>query len=108
MSQTKANVFDKLPSLIKKSNVTLIPEGLMGYLVGPTLALLANSILSGYFNKYMTDVLNITAWAKDFFTWLPVISVIFVVLGNIIVGRLMDNSSSRSGKVWIISEFARR
>lgn len=98
MSQTKASVFDKLPSMIKKSNVTLIPEGLMGYLLGPTLALLANSILSGYFNKYMTDVLNITAWAKDFFTWLPVISVIFVVLGNIIVGRLMDNSSSRSGK----------
>lgn len=98
MSQTKASVFDKLPSMIKKSNVSLIPEGLMGYLIGPTLALLANSILSGYFNKYMTDVLNITAWAKDFFTWLPVISVIFVVLGNIIVGRLMDNSSSRAGK----------
>lgn len=98
MSQSKASVFDKLPSMIKKTNVSLIPEGLMGYLVGPTLALLANSILSGYFNKYMTDVLNITAWAKDFFTWLPVISVIFVVLGNIIVGRLMDNSSSRAGK----------
>ena len=98
VSQTKTSVFDKLPSLIKKSNVTLIPEGLMGYLVGPTLALLANSVLSNYFNKYMTDVLNINSWASEFFKWLPVISVIFVVLGNIIVGRLMDKSSSRAGK----------
>ena len=98
MSQSKGSVFDKLPSMIKKSNVTLIPEGAIGYLVGPTLALLANSILAGYFNKYMTDVLNITNWASEFFKWLPVISVIFVVLGNIIVGRMMDKSQSRAGK----------
>ncbi len=94
----KASVFDKLPSMIKKNNVTLIPEGAIGYLVGPTLALLANSVLANYFNKYMTDVLNINSWASEFFKWLPVISVIFVVLGNIIVGRLMDNNKSRAGK----------
>ena len=99
MSQSaKSSIFDKLPSMIKRSNVTLIPEGALGYLIGPTLALLANSILSNYFNKYMTDVLNINNWASDFFKWLPVISVIFVVLGNIIVGRLMDKSKSRAGK----------
>ena len=99
MSQSaKSSIFDKLPSMIKSSNVTLFPEGALGYLVGPTLALLANSILSNYFNKYMTDVLNINNWASDFFKWLPVISVIFVVLGNIIVGRLMDKSKSRAGK----------
>ncbi len=98
MSQTKTSFFDKLPSLIKKSNVTLIPEGAIGYLIGPTLALVANSVLSNYFNKYMTDVLNINSWASEFFKWLPVVSVIFVVLGNIIVGRLMDKSTSRAGK----------
>ena len=100
MSQThsKSTVFDKLPSLIKKSNVTLFPEGAIGYLIGPTLALLANSVLANYFNKYMTDVLNINSWASEFFKWLPVISVIFIVVGNIIVGRLMDNSKSRAGK----------
>lgn len=100
MSQkpAKGSIFDKLPSLIKSNNVTLIPEGAIGYLIGPTLALLANSILSNYFNKYMTDVLNINNWASEFFKWLPVISVIFVVLGNIIVGRLMDKSKSRAGK----------
>ena len=95
----KGSVFDKLPpSLIKKNNVTLIPEGAIGYLVGPTLALLANSVLSNYFNKYMTDVLHINSWASAFFTWLPVLSVIFVVLGNILVGRLMDNIHSKNGK----------
>ena len=98
MSQAKKSIFDRLPSLIKKSNVTLIPEGVIGYLAGPTLALVANSVLANYFNKYMTDVLNINSWASEFFKWLPVVSVIFVVLGNIIVGRLMDKSSSRAGK----------
>ena len=56
----QGSFFDKLPpSLIRKNNVTLIPEGAIGYLVGPTLALLANSVLSNYFNKYMSDVLHI-------------------------------------------------
>ena len=38
--KAKGSFFDKLPpTLIKKNNVTLIPEGAIGYLVGPTLAL---------------------------------------------------------------------
>lgn len=95
----KGSFFDKLPpTLIKKNNVSLIPEGAIGYLVGPTLALLTNSILGNYFNKYMSDVLHINTWAKAFFTWLPVISVIFVVLGNILVGQLMDRIKSKNGK----------
>ena len=99
MSEPKRSVFDKLPrSLIKKNNVTLIPEGAIGYLVGPTLALIANSVLSAYFNKYMSDVLHLNSWAGTFFTWLPVISVIFVVIGNILVGRLMDRIKSKNGK----------
>ena len=102
MSKTKGGLtgfYEKLPpSLIKKNNVTLFPEGAIGYLIGPTLALLANSVMSNYFNKYMSDVLPINTWAKGFFTWLPVISVIFVVLGNILVGRLMDNNVSKAGK----------
>ena len=97
--EKKGSFFDKLPpTLIKKNNVTLIPEGAIGYLIGPTLALLGNSILSAYFNKYMSDVLHVNEWAKGFFTWLPVVSVIFVVLGNILVGRLMDKIKSKNGK----------
>lgn len=83
---------------IKSANVKLFSEGGLGYLIGPTLALLANSILSGYFNKYMTDVLEINLWASAFFSMLPLISVIFVVLGNILVGRLMDRNTTKAGK----------
>lgn len=96
----KKSIFDNplLSTKIKSANAKLFPEGALGYLIGPTLALLANSILSGYFNRYMTDILNITAWAAEFFNWLPVISVIFVILGNIVVGRLMDRSRTKAGK----------
>lgn len=96
----KKSIFDTplLSTKIKSANAKLFPEGVLGYFIGPTLALLANSILSGYFNRYMSDVLGMTSWAKDFFNWLPLISVIFVVLGNILVGRLMDHSKTRAGK----------
>lgn len=104
MDKTKKSIFDSpiFKSRIKSANATLFPEGALGYLVGPTLALLANSILSNYFNQYMTDVLKINDWlgafGKLFFTWLPVISVIFVVAGNILVGRLLDRAPSKAGK----------
>ena len=91
--KAKKSFFDNplLSTKVKSAKAKIFPEGALGYFVGPTLALLSNSILSGYLNKYMTDVLNMTVWAKDFLTWLPIISVIFVVLGNIVVGRLMDH-----------------
>lgn len=99
-TNTKKSIFDNpfLSTKVKSAKVKIFPEGALGYLVGPTLALLANSILSGNLNLYMTNVLDIATWAKEFFTWLPVISVIFVVLGNIIVGRLMDHGRSKAGK----------
>jgi len=87
-----------LSTKIKSANAKLFPEGAFGYFLGPTLALLSNSVLSSYFTKYMTDVLNMNVWASKFLTWLPIISVIFVVLGNILVGRLMDRSRTRAGK----------
>lgn len=96
----KKSIFDTplLSTKIKSAKTTIFPEGILGYFLGPTLALLANSILSGFFNRYMSDVLGMNIWAAQFFNWLPVISVIFVVLGNIIVGRLMDHSKTRAGK----------
>lgn len=99
-TKAKKSFFDNplLSTKVKSAKAKIFPEGALGYFVGPTLALLSNSILSGYLNKYMTDVLNMTVWAKDFLTWLPIVSVIFVVLGNIVVGRLMDHSKTRAGK----------
>ena len=83
---------------IKSANAKLFPEGALGYFIGPTLALLSNSVLVGYFNRYMTDILDLAKWAAFFFNWLPVASVIFVVIGNIFVGRLMEKNKTRAGK----------
>ncbi len=96
----KKSVFDNplLSTKVKSANAKLFPEALLGYLVGPTLALLANSILSAYLNKYMTDILDLQSWAPTFLTLLPIISVIFVVIGNILVGRLMDHNKTKAGK----------
>ncbi len=98
--KTKGGFFETplMRTKITSANAKLFPEGALGYLVGPTLALLANSIISGYFNRYMTDVLHITGWAATFFSLLPLVAVIFVILGNILVGRLMDHNKSRAGK----------
>ncbi len=88
-------------SAVKSANTKIFPEGGLGYFIGPTFALLANSILSSNYNRYMSDVLQIStwgSWGNIIFQWLPVISVVFVVLGNILIGRLMDRCKTRAGK----------
>jgi len=99
-AKSKKSLFETplLSTKIKSANAKIFPEGGLGYFVGPTLALIANSVLSSYFTQYMTDVLNMNVWASAFLTWLPIISVIFVILGNILVGRLMDRSRTKAGK----------
>ena len=109
-TKKKKSLFESplLSTKIHSAKAKIFPEGAIGYLVGPTLALLANSILSGYFNQYMSDVLKISGWGGAFgdifFTWLPVVSVIFVVLGNILVGRLLDRNPTKAGKArpWLL------
>ncbi len=100
MSKSKKSIFDSpiLSSKVKSSKPKLFPEGVLGYFAGPTLALIANAFLASYLNKYLTDIFGITAWAALFNTLLPVISVVFVVLGNIVVGKLMDKSKFKAGK----------
>ena len=85
-------------TLIRNEKVTVFPEGVLGYLIGPTLAASANAVLAGYFNAYMSNVLDINRWASLFFTWIPVISMMFVIPGNIMVGRLLDKNTSKAGK----------
>ena len=99
-STTKKSFFDNpiLRTKVKSANAKIFPEGLVGFFLGPTLALISNSVLSSYLNTYFTNVLNLNNWASTFFTILPVISVIFVVAGNILIGRLMDHVKTRAGK----------
>jgi len=96
----KKSIFETplLSTKIKSAKAKFFPEAALGYFLGPTLALITNSIIANYFTKYMTDVLNMNKWASSFLTLLPIVSVIFVVLGNILVGRLMDHSKTKAGK----------
>ena len=98
--KTKKGIFNSplLSSKVKGAKPKFFPEAVLGYFGGPTLALVANSFLASYFNKYLTDLYGITSWAALFNTLLPVVSVIFVVLGNILVGRLMDKNKMKAGK----------
>lgn len=75
-------------------------EMLMGYFVGPFCALISNAIFSSYLNRYYSDVLGWTDTSRFgiFSALLPMISVIFVVLGNLLVGRLIDNTRTSQGK----------
>ena len=69
-------------------------EMLLGYFLGPFCAFISNAIFGAYLNRYYSDVLGWTDTAKFgiFSAVLPMISVIFVILGNLLVGRLIDNT----------------
>lgn len=98
----KKSIFENpmLSTKVKSSKVSIFPEGGLGYFIGPVLAILSNSILSAYLNRFWTDVLGLTSttWGTVFSILLPVLSVALVVLGNIVVGKLMDKAKTRAGK----------
>ena len=98
--ENKKSIFDSklLSTKVKSFRVKLFPEGGLGYFIGPVLAIISNSIMNKYLNQYFTDILNLTEWANTFAILLPVVSVIFVVLGNILVGKLMSKSKTKAGK----------
>lgn len=102
MSQEKIkkSVFETplLSTKVKSANAKIFPEGALGYFIGPTLALLTSQFINKFYNRYLSDVLNMNVWANTFLMWLPIISVVFVILGNFIVGRLMDRNRTKAGK----------
>lgn len=75
-------------------------ELLIGYFVGPFLALLSNAIFGAYLNRYYSDVIGWTDTSRFgiFSAIIPVTSVIFVILGNLFVGRLIDRTRTSQGK----------
>ena len=76
-----------------------IPEMLIGYLVAPLCAMLANSIFSAYLTRYYADVIGLTDSQFGVFSMmLPIISAIVVVAGNLFVGQLIDNTRTPAGK----------
>ena len=85
-----------LKTKITSQNVKL-QEMLIGYFLAPLCAMLANSIFGAYLSRYYSDVLGWTKFGA-FSALLPIVSVIFVVAGNIFVGRFIDTTSTSAGK----------
>lgn len=75
-------------------------EMLLGYLIGPFCALISNAIFGSYLNRYYSDVLVWTDTSRfgNFSALLPILSVICVIIGNLVVGRLMDSTKTTQGK----------
>ena len=87
-----------LSSKIKSDNVTNA-EKWLGYLLGPTGALLLNAILASYLNVYYTDVLKLTnVWGGAFLAVFPIISKVIDAITNIVMGQIIDRTKTAQGK----------
>lgn len=81
-------------SRIKSANVTR-SEKMFGYLFGPFGALVTNAVFTSFLNRFYTDILGMVG---AFITILPLVSTIFVVIGNLVMGVLIDKTKTNMGK----------
>ncbi len=124
-SKKKKSIFENplFSTKVKSANVKP-PELLFGYFIGPFGALLASGIFTNFLNRYWTDVLfanyretvtvngdTITQWTAGagtaigtFLTLLPLISTVLIVIGNLLVGQLIERTKTRAGKArpWLL------
>lgn len=99
MMNSKGRLFNSPLTRTKITSANVKPrEAVLGYFIGPFCALISNAIFGSYLTKYYTDVMDITNWAKTFSVLMPVISVVFIVLGNLLLGRLIDKTRTSQGK----------
>lgn len=98
--KTRKSFFETrlMRSKIKSQSVSLFPEAGLGYLLGPILALVGNGVINIWLIQYWDKVLGLGSWAPLFEILLPLISSIVIIIGNIIVGRLMERKPSLAGK----------
>lgn len=92
------SIFDRalLRTRVRSANVKPV-ESLLGYLVGPFCAMLANGIFTTYLMRYFRDVLFAEELAagsalkgtiESFLMLFPILSAILIVAGNLIAGLL--------------------
>ena len=94
------NIVEK-PSLKTRisSDEVKIQEIALGYFLAPFCAMLANSIFGAYLTRYYADVLGWTRFGGGAFAaLLPIASVVFVVLGNLLIGKWIDKTRTTVGK----------
>lgn len=87
-----------LSSKIKSRRAKLFPEVALGYLVGPMFALISNGIVNTYLFQYYDKVLGLKSSALLFETLLPIISSIVIIIGNLLIGKLINRKPTAAGK----------
>lgn len=97
---TKKSFFNSplLSSKIKSRSVKLFPEVALGYLVGPMFALISNGIVNTYLFQYYDKVLGLKSSALLFETLLPILSSIVIIIGNLLIGKLINRKPTAAGK----------
>lgn len=93
-----------LDSRLTSPDVTA-KEKWLGYLLGPSGALLLNAVLATYLNVYYTDVLNLTTvWGGAFLAVFPIVSKIIDAVTNIVMGYIIDRTRTKQGKArpWLL------
>ena len=85
-------------SRVRAQDVTA-GEKWLGYLLGPSGALLLNAVLATYLNVYYTDVLNLTGvWGGLFLMVFPIVSKVIDAITNVIMGNIIDKTRTAQGK----------
>lgn len=84
-----------------KGDAVKAPEMLIGYFIGPLGALLSSGIYTSILQNYFTDVLKLSL---GFLSTLQLVSTIFIVAANLIVGQLIEHTKTTAGKArpWIL------
>ena len=80
-------------------------ERWLGYLIGPSGALLLNAILAVYLNVFYTDVLKLTGvWGGLFLMLFPIVSKVIDAFTNVIMGQVIERTRTREGKArpWLL------
>ena len=91
-------------SKVKGKDVTK-SEKWLGYLIGPSGALLLNAVLATYLNVFYTDVLKLNViWGGLFLTIFPIISKVIDAITNVIMGVVIDHTHTSQGKArpWLL------
>ncbi len=92
-----ADVSDSL----KKPDKVKLSEMVLGYFIGPFGALLSMGVFTSFLNKYFTDVQQMS---PGFLSVLQLVSTIFIVASNLVVGQLIERTKLKNGKArpWIL------
>lgn len=98
-------IADRLPVSRIQSQEVAKSEKWLGYLIGPSGALLLNAVLATYLNVFYTDVLKLTGvWGGAFLMVFPIASKVIDAFTNILMGQIIERTRTKEGKArpWLL------